>query len=51
MIEQSRHPLNVIAKETGFRDRRHMREAFMRDFHLPPQAQAIRRNARGAESP
>lgn len=49
MIEQSSHPLDVIAKETGFRDRRHMREAFMRDFRLPPQA--IRRNARGAESP
>ncbi|MBU6486799.1 MAG: GlxA family transcriptional regulator [Burkholderiales bacterium] len=49
MIEQSSHPLDVIAKETGFRDRRHMREAFMRDVHLPPQA--IRRNARGADSP
>ncbi|CAB3726446.1 GlxA family transcriptional regulator [Trinickia soli] len=49
MIEQSRHPLDVIAKETGFRDRRHMREAFMRELHLPPQA--IRRNARGAVSP
>ena len=49
MIEQSRYPPDVIAKETGFRDRPHMREAFMRDFRLPPQA--IRRNARGAESP
>jgi transcriptional regulator GlxA family with amidase domain len=49
MIEQSRHPLDVVAKETGFRDRRHMREAFMRDLHLPPQA--IRRNARRSESP
>ncbi|MHA6203554.1 GlxA family transcriptional regulator [Dyella soli] len=38
MIEQSRHPLDVIAKETGFRDRRHMREAFMRGFGLPPQS-------------
>lgn len=44
MIEQSRHPLDVIAKETGFRDRRHMREAFMRGFGLPPQA--VRREAR-----
>ncbi|WP_321815370.1 MULTISPECIES: GlxA family transcriptional regulator [unclassified Paraburkholderia] len=44
MIEQSRHPLDVIAKETGFRDRRHMREAFMRGFGVPPQA--VRREAR-----
>ncbi|WP_175685535.1 GlxA family transcriptional regulator [Burkholderia anthina] len=38
MIEQSRHPLDVIAKETGFRDRRHLRDAFMRRFGVPPQA-------------
>ncbi|MGV2292284.1 GlxA family transcriptional regulator [Trinickia sp. YCB016] len=44
MIEQSRHPLEVIAKETGFRDRRHMREAFVRGFGVPPQA--VRREAR-----
>ncbi|QBY55047.1 helix-turn-helix domain-containing protein (plasmid) [Cupriavidus oxalaticus] len=44
MIEQSRHPLDVIARETGFRDRRHMREAFMRGFGLP--LQAVRREAR-----
>ncbi|MGU7768940.1 GlxA family transcriptional regulator [Burkholderia sp. MR1-5-21] len=44
MIEQSRHPLDVIARETGFRDRRHMREAFVRGFGVPPQA--VRRDAR-----
>ncbi|EJL81554.1 transcriptional regulator containing an amidase domain and an AraC-type DNA-binding HTH domain [Herbaspirillum sp. CF444] len=44
MIEQSRHPLEVIARETGFRDRRHMREVFMRGFGVPPQA--IRREVR-----
>lgn len=44
MIEQSRHPLDVVAKETGFRDRRHMREAFIRGFGMPPQA--VRREAR-----
>lgn len=44
MIEQSRHPMEVIARETGFRDRRHMREAFMRGFGIPPQA--IRRETR-----
>ncbi|WP_396330676.1 GlxA family transcriptional regulator [Burkholderia anthina] len=47
MIEQSRHPLDVIAKETGFRDRRHLRDAFMRGFGVPPQA--IRRSARADE--
>ena len=44
MIEDSRHPLEVVARETGFRDRRHLREAFMRGFGLPPQA--VRRVAR-----
>jgi transcriptional regulator GlxA family with amidase domain len=29
MIEKNRHPLEVIAQETGFRDCRQMREAFM----------------------
>ena len=38
MIEQSRHSLDRVAKETGFRDRRHMREVFMRGFGVPPQA-------------
>lgn len=44
MVEQSRHSLDVIAKETGFRDRRHMREVFIRGFGVPPQA--IRRDVR-----
>jgi transcriptional regulator GlxA family with amidase domain len=43
MIEQGRHPLEIIARETGFRDRRHMREAFVRGFGVPPQA--VRRDA------
>jgi transcriptional regulator GlxA family with amidase domain len=43
MIASSRHPLEVVAKETGFRDRRHMREAFMRGFGLPPRE--VRRGA------
>lgn len=37
MIEQSRHSLDIIAKETGFRDRRHMREVFLRGFGVSPQ--------------
>jgi transcriptional regulator GlxA family with amidase domain len=44
MIESSRHPLEVVARETGFRDRRHLREAFVRGFGMPPQA--VRRGAR-----
>lgn len=44
MIEQSRHSLDVVARETGFRDRRHLREAFLRGFGVPPQA--VRRDAR-----
>jgi transcriptional regulator GlxA family with amidase domain len=47
MIEKSRHSLEVIAIETGFRDRRHMREAFMRGFGLPPQE--VRRGARAGD--
>ena len=46
LIEQSRHPLEVVARETGFRDRRHLREAFLRGFGQPPQA--VRRGAREA---
>ncbi|MDT4823096.1 HTH-type transcriptional regulator CdhR [compost metagenome] len=47
MIEQSRHPLDVVARETGFRDRRHLREAFIRGYGVPPQA--VRRDARVVE--
>jgi transcriptional regulator GlxA family with amidase domain len=44
MMEQSRHPVDVIAQQTGFADRDRMRRAFLRAFGQPPQA--IRRNAR-----
>ncbi|MBN9356514.1 MAG: GlxA family transcriptional regulator [Herbaspirillum huttiense] len=44
MIEQSRHPLEVVARETGFRDRRHMREVFLRGFGVAPQS--MRREVR-----
>lgn len=44
MIEQSRHPLEIIARETGFRDRRHLREAFVRGFGVPPLS--LRRESR-----
>jgi transcriptional regulator GlxA family with amidase domain len=44
MMEQSRHPIDVVARQTGFADRDRMRRAFLRAFGQPPQA--IRRNAR-----
>ncbi len=44
MMEQGRHTIEQIASQTGFVDRRRMREAFLRHFGLPPQT--IRRNAR-----
>ena len=44
MMEQSRHPIDTIARQTGFADRDRMRRAFLRAFGQPPQA--IRRNAR-----
>ncbi|ALM84337.1 GlxA family transcriptional regulator [Bordetella sp. N] len=43
MVERSLHPMEVIARETGFRDRRHMREVFIRGFGVPPQS--LRREA------
>jgi transcriptional regulator GlxA family with amidase domain len=44
MMEQSRHPIDVIARQTGFADRDRMRRAFLRTFGQPPQV--IRRNER-----
>lgn len=44
MMEQSRHPIDVVAAETGFADPGRMRRAFLRAFGQPPQT--IRRNAR-----
>jgi transcriptional regulator GlxA family with amidase domain len=44
LMEQGRHPIKVIARETGFADRERMRRAFLRAFGQPPLA--IRRTAR-----
>jgi transcriptional regulator GlxA family with amidase domain len=44
MMEQTRHSIDVVAQETGFADRRRMRQAFLRVFGQPPQT--IRQNAR-----
>jgi transcriptional regulator GlxA family with amidase domain len=46
MLEDSRHPLDTIARETGFADRERMRRAFGRVFGRPPQA--MRRQVRRA---
>lgn len=46
MLETSRHPIEVIARETGFGDRERMRQAFLRAFGQPPQA--IKRSLSGA---
>ena len=47
MMETSRHPIEVIARETGFGDRERMRQAFLRAFGQPPQA--IQRTAGEAQ--
>jgi transcriptional regulator GlxA family with amidase domain len=44
MIERGRHPLEVIARETGFRDRSHLREVFVSTYGVSPQE--LRRDAR-----
>ncbi len=46
MMEQSRHPIEIVARQTGFADRDRMRRAFLRAFGQPPQV--MRRNARAA---
>jgi transcriptional regulator GlxA family with amidase domain len=46
MMETTRHPIEVIARETGFGDRERMRQAFLRAFGQPPQA--IQRTSAGA---
>lgn len=44
LMEHTRHPIDVVARQTGFSDRDHMRRAFLRAFGQPPQT--LRRNAR-----
>ncbi|WP_240959373.1 GlxA family transcriptional regulator [Novosphingobium olei] len=46
MIEETRHPMDQIAREAGFVDIRRMREAFMRQYGQPPQT--LRRQAKVA---
>jgi transcriptional regulator GlxA family with amidase domain len=44
MMEQGRHSIDTIARETGFADRERMRQAFLRAFGRSPQA--MRRDMR-----
>ncbi len=46
MIEETRHPMDQVARECGFVDIRRMREAFMRQYGQPPQT--LRRLAKAA---
>jgi transcriptional regulator GlxA family with amidase domain len=52
MMEISRHPVEVVAKATGFGDRERMRQAFVRAFGQPPQAmqKALFHAATGGQS-
>jgi len=47
MMETTTHPIEVIARESGFNDRERMRQAFLRAFGQSPQA--IRRSIEGIE--
>ena len=46
MMESGKHPIDLIARDTGFGDRERMRRAFLRAFGQPPQA--IKRTAAAA---
>ena len=46
MMETTRHPIEVIARQSGFGDRERMRQAFLRAFGQSPQA--IQRASAGA---
>nr|WP_264481301.1 helix-turn-helix domain-containing protein [Acidisoma cellulosilyticum] len=46
MIEQSNHPIEIIAAETGFGDQERMRRAFQRVLGRPPQAIRAQAKAR-----
>ncbi|CAO4174384.1 GlxA family transcriptional regulator [Methylorubrum populi] len=52
MLEEGRHSLDMVARDTGFADRDRMRRAFLRAFGHPPQS--LRRSLRlieGGEEP
>jgi transcriptional regulator GlxA family with amidase domain len=48
LMEDTHHTIDVVAQETGFRDRNRMRRAFLRTYGQPPQV--IRRQSRAGAS-
>jgi transcriptional regulator GlxA family with amidase domain len=46
LMEDSHHPVDVVAQQTGFADRDRMRRAFVRAYGQPPQ---VIRRAAGSE--
>jgi transcriptional regulator GlxA family with amidase domain len=44
LVQDGRHPIEVVARQTGFGESERMRRAFLRAFGRPPQA--VRRDAR-----
>ncbi len=44
LIEEGNHPIDVVARESGFSDPERMRRAFIRAYGMPPQA--VKRAAR-----
>ncbi|PZQ50151.1 MAG: AraC family transcriptional regulator [Rhodovulum sulfidophilum] len=47
MIEDGRHPMETVARDTGFADRDRMRRAFLRAYGQPPAS--LRRSLRSTE--
>ena len=47
MMASGKHPMDVIARETGFGDRERMRRAFLRAFGQPPQVMQRATRANG----
>jgi len=43
MLEEGRHSLDIVARDTGFADRNRMRRAFLRAYGQPPSE--VRRGA------
>lgn len=48
LMEDTNHTIDVVAQETGFRDRNRMRRAFLRTYGQPPQV--IRRQSHAGGS-
>jgi len=44
LLQDGTHPIEIVARQTGFHDRERMRRAFVRTFGEPPQA--VRRDGR-----